>query len=127
MNSGRLLAAGEVDEAGVALQRGLVAEPLGLLVGVDVAADPGEQRAEVDGVALVGVEADPLGQPERDHRLAQHVLHRLAHAEVDAEGEHAEQLGQPQRGGALDGAHRGNPRRPPRRPARRRSAVKSRR
>ena len=78
---------GEVDQAGVVLQRGLVAEPLGLLVGVDVAADPGQHRAEVDGVALLVAEPDPLGQAERDHRLAQYVLHRLPHAEVDAERE----------------------------------------
>ena len=37
----------------------------------------------------------PLGDPQRDQALAQHVLHRLAEAEVDAERERADELRQP--------------------------------
>ena len=71
------------------LQRDVVAEPLGLLVRVGVAADVDEQRGVVDDRALVLVEPDALGEPQRDQALPQHVLHRLPEAEVDAERERA--------------------------------------
>ena len=58
--------------------RMIVAEPLGLLVRVDVAADPGDQRGVVDDRARLLVQADPSSEPHRDQALAQHVLHRLA-------------------------------------------------
>ena len=85
----------EIGPAEVALQHHLVPEPLRLLVGIDVAADPRDQGAEVDGLALAAREADPVGERQRDQALPQHMLHRLAHPQVDAEGQDAEQLGQP--------------------------------
>ena len=81
----------------VALQRDVVAEPLGLLVGVGVAADVGEQRGVVDDRPLLLVEAEVLGKAERDPALAQHVLHRLAEPEIDAERQRTDELGQANR------------------------------
>ena len=77
------------------LQGDVVAEPLGLLVGVGVAADVDEQGGVVDDRALLFVEPDSLGQPQRDQALPQHVLHRLPEAEVYAERERGHQLRQP--------------------------------
>ena len=77
------------------LQGDVVAEPLRLLVGVRVAADVDEQRGVVDDGALLLVEPERLGQPQRDQALPQHVLHRLPEAEVDAERERGDQLRQP--------------------------------
>ena len=77
------------------LQRDVVAEPLGLLVGVGVAADVDEQGGVVDDRALLLVEPESLGQPQRDQALPQHVLHRLPEAEVDAERERGHELRQP--------------------------------
>ena len=64
-------------------------------MGVGVAADVDEQRGVVDDRALLLVEPDALGQPQRDQALPQHVLHRLPEAEVDAERERGHQLRQP--------------------------------
>ena len=89
----------------VGLQRDVVAEPLGLLVGVGVAADVDQQRRVVDDRPLLLVEADPLGQPQRDQALAQHVLHRLPEAEVDAERERRDELGQANRLAVCVGRH----------------------
>ena len=77
------------------LERDVVAEPLRLLVRVGVAADVDEQRRVVDGGALGLLEPDPVGEPQRDHALAQHVLHRLAEAEIDAERERRDELREP--------------------------------
>ncbi len=71
------------------LQRDVVPEPLGLLVRVRVAADVDEQGRVVDDRALVLVEPDALGEPERDQALPQDVLHRLPETEIDAERERA--------------------------------------
>ena len=76
------------------LQRDVVAEPLGLLVRVGVAADVDEQRRVVDRRALLLVEPEPLGQPQRDQALPQHVLHRLPEAEVDAQRQRRDELGE---------------------------------
>jgi hypothetical protein len=85
----------EVHQAEVGLQRQVVAEPAGLLVGVHVAAHPGQQRRVEDHLAVGRVQAHRLGQPQRDQALPQHVLHRLAHAQVGAQRQHGKQLGQP--------------------------------
>ena len=81
----------------VAFSGDVVAEPARLLVGVGVAAHVDQQRGVVDGGALGLVEADQLADPQRDAALAQHVLHRLAEAEVDPERQRGQQLGQPHR------------------------------
>ena len=77
------------------LHRDVVAEPFRLLVRVRVTADVDEQRRVVDGDALLLVRTRLLGDPQRDQALAQHVLHRLPEAEVDAERQRRDELGQP--------------------------------
>src|SRR5262249_31539634 len=77
-----------------ALERDVVAEPFGLLVGVRMAADVHEQRRVVDDNALTVTEADPLGQPQRDQALPEDVLHRLPEAKVDAQRKRRDQFGQ---------------------------------
>ena len=67
------------------LERDVVAEPLGLLVGVGVAAHADQQGGVVDDRPLVLVETDALGQAQGDQALAEHVLHRLAEPEIDPE------------------------------------------
>ncbi len=79
----------------VGLQRDVVSEPLGLLVCVGVAADVNEQRGVVDGAAFAIVEADSIGDAQGDDALAQDVLHRLPEAEVDAERQRRDELGEP--------------------------------
>ena len=83
----------EIGVREVGLQRHLVAEPLRLLVGVDMAAHPDQQGRVVDDLVVGLVQAHPLGQPQRDQALAQDVLHRQAHAQVGAERQDAEQFG----------------------------------
>ena len=75
-------------------QRDVVAEPLRLLVGVGVTADVDEQRRVVDRDALLLGQPLAVGEPQGDQALAEHVLHRLAEAEVDAERERRDELGQ---------------------------------
>ena len=64
-------------------------------MGVGVAADVDQQRRVVDDRALLLVEPDPLGEPQRDQALPQHVLHRLPEAEVDAERQRGDELREP--------------------------------
>src|SRR5262249_11982396 len=77
------------------LERNVVAEPLRLLVRVGVTADADQQRGVVDGRALLLVEPDAVGEPQRDHALSQDVLHRLSEAEIDAERQRRNQLREP--------------------------------
>ena len=93
MKSGPAGGGREVRLPEVALERSLVAEPLGLLVGIDVAPHPRHERAVVQGVAFIVCQADPLAQRERDQALAQPMLHRLTHTEVRTERKDPEQLG----------------------------------
>ena len=72
----------------------VVPEPLGLLVRVCVTTDVDEQRRVVDGRPLGVVEPEPVGETESDEALSQHVLHRLAEAEVDAERQRGDELRQ---------------------------------
>ena len=76
------------------LQGDVVAEPLGLLVGVGVAADVDEQGGVIDVGAPLFVEPDSFSQPQRDQALPQDVLHRLPETEVYAERERGHQLRQ---------------------------------
>ena len=64
MNSGPGGGVGEVDLAEVAFECHLVSEPLSLLVGVDVAPNPGHERSEEDRLAS-------RGRPGRSARPAQ--------------------------------------------------------
>jgi hypothetical protein len=74
------------------LERDVIAEPPGLLVGVGVAADADQESRVVDARAPLLVEPGALGQPQGDQALAQHVLHGLAEGEVDPEREGGNQL-----------------------------------
>jgi hypothetical protein len=74
----------------------VVAEPLGLLVRVGVAADVDQQGCVVQRRALGVVEAQGVGQPQRDDALPEHVLHRLAEAQVHAQGQRRHELGEAQ-------------------------------
>jgi hypothetical protein len=89
-------AARTVDAAEVGLQRLVVAEPLRLLVRVDVTADPREQGDVVEVRPLGLVQAQALGQPERDEGLTENVLHRLPEAQIRSQGESGDQLGEPE-------------------------------
>ena len=72
---------------------------------VGVAPDVDEQRGVVDDRPRVVVEAEPLGDAQRDQGLPQHVLHRLPEAEVDPERERRDELGQPDGRSVGVGAH----------------------
>ena len=76
------------------LESDVVAEPARLLVRVGVAAHVHQERRVVDRRPAALVEADQLGDPQRDPALAQDVLHRLAEAEVHAQGQGSHQLGE---------------------------------
>jgi hypothetical protein len=94
----------EVRETGIGLQRELVAEPPGLLVGVDVAAHPGQQGHVIHDGALVLVEPQPLGHAQGDEAFPHHVLHGLAEPEVGSQGDGGQHLRQAhlRAGGRLD-------------------------
>ena len=77
------------------LQGDVVAEPLGLLMGVGMAAHVDQQRRVVHDRPLARVEPCPLGQAQRDQALAQDMLHGLPEAEVDSERERRDELRQP--------------------------------
>jgi hypothetical protein len=87
------------------LERDVVAEPLGLLVRVGMTPDIDEQGRVVDDRALVLAQADALAEAQRDEGLAQHVLHRLAEAEVDAERQGRDELRQADVGAVGLGSH----------------------
>jgi hypothetical protein len=88
----------EVGTPGVRLEDGIVAEPLSLLVGVHVAAHPGQQAGVVDHGPVRVTESGVAGEPQRDQALPEHVLHRLAHPQVCRQRKRREQLGQPDSG-----------------------------
>jgi hypothetical protein len=77
------------------LRGDVVAEPLRLLVRIRVAADFEQQGGVVDGRPLLLVEPECLGQPQRDHALAERVLHRLPEAEIDPQRQRGHELRQP--------------------------------
>jgi hypothetical protein len=83
-----------VGQPRVALEHEVVAEPLGLLVRVDVAADVRQQRGVVEDRPLLVAQLEPFRQPQRDQALPQDVLHRLSEPEVGAEREDRDELGQ---------------------------------
>ena len=88
----------EIDLADVVLHRLVVTEPFRLLVGVDVARHPRQHRGVVDDLALRRREPDALGQPQRHEALPQHVLHRMTHAQIGAQRQRRQQLGEPDTG-----------------------------
>ena len=86
---------GEVDPPDACLQFEIVAEPFRLLVGIDVTPDPRQQCRVVHDDAVRHVDTHPIGQPNRDQALAQHVLHRQTHAKIRSERQRGQQLRQP--------------------------------
>jgi hypothetical protein len=76
---------GHVNVTSLVLERLVVPEPLRLLVSVDVTTDPGDQADVVHDRARLVIEPQPVSEPQRDQRLAHHVLHRLAHAQVGSQ------------------------------------------
>ena len=91
-------AANAVHRLGVlgGLQLDVVAEPLGLLVGIGMTSDVDEQRGVVDDRSIDVLEADPLREPERDQALPKDVLQRLSEPEVDAERERRDEFREPE-------------------------------
>ena len=53
-----------------------------------------EERRVVDGHARLLALPDPLGHPQRDEALTEHVLHRLPEPEVDPERQRRHELGE---------------------------------
>ena len=84
----------EIDAPEVSLERQVIAEPLRLLVGIHVTAHPRDQGCVVDDHTVSLIQAQPLGQPQGNQALAQHVLHRLAHAQVGRQGQNSQQFGE---------------------------------
>ena len=76
------------------LERDVVAEPFRLLVSVGMTAHIDEQSCVVDVGALIFVQPDAVGEPQRDQALSQHVLHGLSEPEVDAERQRRDELGE---------------------------------
>ena len=66
-----------------------------MFVGVGVAADVDKQGAVIGGGAGLVIEPGQLAQAHGDPALAQHVLHGLPKAEVNAERECGEKLSKP--------------------------------
>ena len=60
-----------------------------------MATDVDEQGGVVDDRALLLVQPDTFGEPQRDQALPQHVLHRLPKPEVDPQGERRDELRKP--------------------------------
>jgi hypothetical protein len=80
--------------AEVGLERGVVTEPLRLLIGIHMATHPGQQGGVVHDLTVGLIQAQDLGQPHADQALTQHMLHRLAHTQVSCQRQNAQQFGQ---------------------------------
>jgi hypothetical protein len=78
----------------VTLQRDVIPEPLCLLIGIRMAAHPGQQPREVGHFALSLIEGEELGHPQRNQSLPQNVLHRLPEPKVGAERDRGNELGE---------------------------------
>ncbi len=82
------------------LELDVVAEPLRLLVRIRMAADVDQQGGVVDRSPRLIIQAHPLREPQRDEALPQHMLHRLAEAQVDAERQGRHEVSQSHVGAA---------------------------
>jgi hypothetical protein len=80
----------------VALDRQLIAEPLGLLIGIGMAAHPRQQSRVVHDCALRLVQTQMLGQAQGDETGPHHVLHGLTQTEVGTERQKSDQFGKAQ-------------------------------
>ena len=82
----------QVDPTDGVLDRLVVAEPLRLLVRVG--GNPGQQGGVVDDLTFTGGQPGPLPQLKGDVALPEHLLHRMAHAQVDPDRQGGQQLSQ---------------------------------
>src|SRR5262249_4542215 len=80
----------------VALDRQFIAEPLGLLICIGVAAHPRQQSGVVQDRALRLVQTQMLGQAQGYETGPHHVLHRLTQTEVGTERQESDQFGKAQ-------------------------------
>jgi hypothetical protein len=78
---------------GVALEPQVIPQPFRLLVGVGVTTDPGEQPGVVDDLTFGLGELQSIGQTQRHQTCPDHVLHRLAQAEIRTERKQRNELG----------------------------------
>jgi len=60
-----------------------------------MAPDPHHQRGVENGAALLGIQAEPVGQPAGDRRRAEHVLGGLPQTEVDRNRQPSQDLDPP--------------------------------
>src|SRR5262245_53899051 len=74
------------------LHRDVITEPLRLLMGVCMASNVNQKSGVVDGRPLLGAESELLRDPQGDQTLPQHVLHRLAEAEIDTQRKGSDEL-----------------------------------
>ena len=79
----------------VALHADVVAEPLRLLGRVGMAVDVHHQAEVIGGLQLPVAGPEQRGQPQRDHRLAHAVGHRLPEAQIRGVGQRRHQLRDP--------------------------------
>ena len=70
----------------------VIAEPLRLLVGVRVAADPRQQTRLVHDTSIHIAQPQPFTQPQRDQAGTDHVLHRLTEPEIGSQRQERHQL-----------------------------------
>jgi len=80
----------------VALGPQVIAEPLGLLIGIGVAAHPRQQSRVVQDAALRLLQTQVISQPQRQQAGPHHVLHRLTQTKVRTQRQQSNQLGQTQ-------------------------------
>ena len=80
----------------VALGPQVIAEPLGLLIGIGVAAHPRQQSRVVQDAALRLVQTQVIGHPQREQASPHHVLHRLTQTKVRTQRQQSDQLGKTQ-------------------------------
>ena len=99
MPQGRADHAQELEDAGLVRSvpcSDVVPEPLGLLMRIGVAIDVGKQAGVVGRSPVALADADPVTHPQRDHRLAQAVLHRLATTQIGGQRERRHELREPE-------------------------------
>jgi len=97
--------AGGVDLVAVGPESDVVTEPGSDLGCVGDATDPGQGGHVVEGAAFFRPDAEVIPQPCCDGPRSEHVLHRLAQAEVRGQREGSDQLGEPEPGVAFARFH----------------------
>jgi hypothetical protein len=75
----------DVEVSGIVLERLVVAEPLGLFVGVYVASQPGQHGGVIHNLAFLLVHPETFGEAQRYVGLPEHMLGRVPQSKVGAE------------------------------------------